>query len=54
MKIELVNESIMQRLRFGKMKENYNLDLIVFSNPLYFLEIDGYEKAFHTFEIIYN
>jgi len=41
--------------KFGQMDgENRNIDLLIFSHPLYFDKIPGYEKTFVIFEINNN
>lgn len=59
-----LNKCISQHMKFGKMSDNTNLDLIIFSHPKYFLYHNDpdlgeilykkYKQSFHVFEIINN
>lgn len=47
--------AIIDVFKFGQMDgENRNVDLFVFSHPLYFDRVVGYEKAFVCFEFNNN
>lgn len=50
-----LKKAIIDVFKFGQMDgENRNIDLVVFSHPLYFDRVAGYEKAFVCFEINNN
>jgi len=46
-------QCVKDHFKFGKMDDqNYNTDLIVFTDPVYFFEVDS--KKFVCFEFINN